>query len=66
MTHGTNMFTLLDDAVRGFGAAAASGEIGEADRQRQRVGLHDASGERRHLFGVGEGPTEAIAGAKQA
>jgi hypothetical protein len=27
--------------------------------------MHDPGGERRHLFGVGEGPAEAVAEAKQ-
>ena len=54
-------FTLLDNAVRGFGGAAA---VGEADRQRQFLEIGDPGGERR-LFGVGEGPAEAGAGAKQ-
>jgi len=63
--HGMNMFTLLDDAVRGFGGAAAREWAGKADRQRQLLGLHDPGGGRRHLFGVGEGPAEAAAGAKQ-
>jgi len=60
-----NKFTLLDDAVRGFGSAAAEGWVGETDRQRQRSGLHDSGGVRRHLFGVGEGLAEAGVGAKQ-
>jgi hypothetical protein len=60
-----NKFTLLDDAVRGFGGAAAEGWVSETDRQRQLTGMHDADGERRHLFGTGEGPTEAVAEAKQ-
>ncbi len=49
-------FTLLDDAVRGFGGAAAVGWVGETDWQRQIAGLHDTGG---------EGPAEAAAGAKQ-
>ena len=63
--HGTNKFTLLDDAVRGFGGAAESGLAGEADRRRQPIGLRDPGGQRRRLFGVGEGPAEAVAEAKQ-
>ena len=58
-------FTLLDDAMRGFGGAAASDGVGEADRRRRVIGLSHPGGERRHLFGVGEGPAEAVAGAKQ-
>ena len=59
-----NNFTLLDDAMQGFGGAAAGG-VGEIGRRRQLVGLHDPGSERRRLFGVGESPAEAGAGAKQ-
>ena len=65
MGHGMNIHTLLDDAVRGFGGAAGEGWGGETDRQRQLSMAHYASGERRHLFGAGESPTKAVAGAKQ-
>ena len=65
ITHGTNMFTLLDDAVRGFRGGPAVGSVGQAGRRQRFVGIHDPGGERRHLFGVGEGPVEAGAGAKQ-
>ncbi len=57
--------TLLDDAVRGFGGAAAGGRVGEIGRRQRLTGVCDPGGERRHLFGVGEGPTEAVAEAKQ-
>jgi hypothetical protein len=63
---GTNKFTLLDNAVRGFGDLAATGRIGAADGRRQLIGLHDLGGGRRRPFGVGEGPAEAVAEAKQA
>jgi hypothetical protein len=65
MTHRTNKFTLLDDAVRGFGGAAEEGSGGETDRRRWLAGLPESDGKRRRLFGVGEGPAEAVAGAKQ-
>jgi len=58
-------FTLLDSAVRGFGGAAEGGGSGETGRQRQLPGVLDAGGERRYLFDAGEGPAEAVAGAKQ-
>ncbi len=64
-THGTNKFTLLDDAVRGIGGAAAGRRIDETGWRQRLVRVHHPSGECRHLFGVGEGPAEAIAGAKQ-
>jgi hypothetical protein len=57
--------TLLDDAVRGFGGAAASDGVGEADRRHRVIGLSHLGGERRRLFGAGEGPAEAAAEAKQ-
>jgi hypothetical protein len=60
-----NKFTLLDNAVRGFQDAAARGWAGEAGGRRQLVGPRDSGGERRHLSGAGEGPAEAVAGAKQ-
>ena len=58
-------FTLLDDAVRGFRAVPAEGWVGEAGRRQRLVGIHDPGGERRRLFGVGEGPAEGVAEAKQ-
>ncbi len=36
-----------------------------AGRRRILVGLRDVGGVRRHPFGVGEGPAEAVAEAKQ-
>jgi len=65
LTHGTNIYALLDDAVRGFGGAAAEGWDDEAGRRQRVTRRSDSGGERRHLFGVGEGPAEAVAGAKQ-
>ncbi len=61
----TNKFTLLDDAMGGFGGAAAEGWSSDTSRRQRLVGMHHPGGERRHLFGAGEGPTEAVAGAKQ-
>jgi len=61
----TRKSPLLDDAGQGFGGAAAEGRVNETDRQRQLLRLYDAGGERRRLFGVGEGPAEPVAGAKQ-
>ena len=58
-------FTLLGDAMRGFGGAAAERRAGEVGRRQRLVGIRDCGGERRHLFGAGEGPTEAVAEAKQ-
>ena len=63
--HGMNKFTLLGDAAGGLGGGPAGRWGSEDGRQRQVVGVHHASGERRHLFGAGEGPTEAVAAAKQ-
>ena len=56
---------LLDDAVRDIGGAAAAGRVDETDRQQRPPRVHHSGGVSRRLFGVGEGPTEAGAGAKQ-
>lgn len=61
----TSKFTLLDDAGRGFGGAAEAGWGGKAGRRQRLVGIHGPGGERRLLFGAGEGRAEAVAGAKQ-
>jgi len=37
----------------------------ETGERRQFLGAYHPGGERRHLFGVGEGPTEAAAEARQ-
>ncbi len=58
-------FTLLDAAAGGFRGVPATGWGGEDGRRQRLIGIHDPSGERRLLFGVGEGPTEAVAEAKQ-
>ena len=62
---GMRKFTVL--AALGWGLkGAAAGRWGdEAGRRQRLVGMHDPGGKRRHLFGVGEGPAEAVAGAKQ-
>ncbi len=61
----TNKFTLLADPGRGFGGVAAGEWSNETGRRQRLVGIHHPGGERRLLFGVGEGPTKAIAEAKQ-
>ncbi len=63
--HGMRKFTLLDDAGRAFGGAAARGWSGEIGRRQRLAGARDPGGARRLLFGVGEGPADAIAEAKQ-
>jgi hypothetical protein len=60
-----NMFTVLAGPAGGFGAVAAGGRVGEAGRRQRLTGVHDPGGQHRRLFGVGEGPTEAVAEAKQ-
>ncbi len=55
----TSEFTLLGDAMRGFGGAAAVGWHDEAGRGQRLTEIRDPGGERRYLFGVGEGPAEA-------
>ena len=61
----TNKFTLLDDAMPVFGGAATAGWVSQADSREQLLGSRQPGGERRRLFGVGEGPAEAVAGVKQ-
>jgi hypothetical protein len=61
----TNKFTVLADRGRSFRGMAAVGWIGQAGRRQCLAEVRDPGGVRRHLFGVGEGPAEAIAGAKQ-
>ena len=58
-------FTLLDDAMRGIAGAAAGGWRSEIGRRQGLAGTHGPGGGRRHLFGVGGGPTKAAAEAKQ-
>ncbi len=57
--------TALGGRVRRAGGAAAGEWGGEAGRRQRLTEIHDLSGERRHLSGVGEGPAEALAEAKQ-
>jgi hypothetical protein len=61
----TSKFTLLDDAMRGSGDAAAGSWVGKAGRRQRLAMVCDRGGKRRLLFGIGEGPAEAAAGAKQ-
>ena len=57
--------TLLDNAMGRFGGAAAEERGGEIGRRQCLVGTCHRGGKRRRLFGVGEGPAEAAAEAKQ-
>ncbi len=57
-------FTLLDAALEGLGGVPAAGWVSEMSRRQRLARVHHPGGERRRLFGVGEGPTEAVAGAK--
>ncbi len=50
---------------RGHQPFCGRGWAGEAGRRRKLFALHDPGGERRLLFGVGEGPAEAVAEAKE-
>ena len=45
----------------GLGGAAEGSWVGQAGRRQRLVGTRVPGGERRHLFGVGEGPAEAEA-----
>jgi len=58
-------FTLLDVALGGLGGVPAEGWVGEISRRQRLVGIHHPGGVGRLLFGAGEGPTEAVAEAKQ-
>lgn len=59
------MFTLLVNLGEDFRGVPRRGRVGKAGRRQRLVGARHAGGERRRLFGVGEGPAEAVAGAKQ-
>ena len=56
------MFTVLADPGRGCRGGPAGGWGGEARQRQHLVGVHDPRGERRLLFGVGEGLAEAKQG----
>jgi len=58
-------FTLLDAALGGLRGRPAGESDGRTGRRQRLAGLPDPSGECRLLFGVGEGPAEAGAEAKQ-
>jgi hypothetical protein len=60
-----NMFTLLAGPGGGCRDGPARRRGDEAGRRQRLVGVHDPGGVRRLLFGIGEGPAEAVAGAKQ-
>ena len=60
-----NKLTALGGTAWGFGRVPEGGGIAEANRQRQFIRVRDPGGERRRLFGVSEGPAEAVAVAKQ-
>ncbi len=62
---GMRKFTLLGGPAGDISHSAAGGWAGEAGRRRKLFALHDPGGERRLLFGVGEGPAEAVAEAKE-
>jgi hypothetical protein len=46
-------------------AGPAGGWGGKAGRRQRLLGVRDPGSERGHLSGVGPGPAEAVAGAKQ-
>ena len=58
-------FTLLASSRGSFSGGPAGEWDDEPGRRQRLLGTHDPGGECRHLFGVGEGPTEVVAGAKQ-
>jgi hypothetical protein len=60
-----NKFTLLAHPAAGFRGVPAREWSSRSGRRQRLFGMHDPGGERRLLFGVGEDPAEAVAGAKQ-
>jgi hypothetical protein len=60
-----NKFTLLANHRGSFRGMPIVGRDDEPGRTQHFAGIRDPGGECRHLFGVGEGPTEAVAEAKQ-
>jgi len=48
----------------GFRGVPAGGWGGEVSERQYVAGVHDSGGERRLLFGAGEGPTEAVVEAQ--
>ena len=58
-------FTLLAGPAEGCRGGPPGGWGGKAGRRQRLLGVRDPGGERRLLFGVGDGSAEAIAGVKQ-
>ncbi len=61
-----SIYTLLADPAGGFRGGPAGEWDDETGRRQRLIGVHDPCGERRLLFGAGEGPAKAVAKAKQA
>ncbi len=59
-----NKLTALHAAPEGFRVAAVGRWVSGAGRRQRLIGMHHPGSERCHLFGVGGGPAEAVAGAK--
>jgi len=57
--------TVLSGTSRGPRRMSARGHDDETGRRQRLTGIRNPGGVRRHLFGVGEGPAEAVAEAKQ-
>ena len=60
-----NKLTALGGTPRGLRGVLPRGRGDGAGRRQRLVGIRDPGGKRRRLFGVGGGPAEAGAGAKQ-
>ncbi len=60
-----NKLTALGWTPPGLRGVPPGRWIGEASRRQRLTGRRNPGGERRHLFGAGEGPAEALAEAKQ-
>jgi hypothetical protein len=57
--------TALAASAWGFRGVPPGGWISEAGRRQRLIQIRNPGGVCRRLFGVGEGPAEAVAGAKQ-
>lgn len=58
-------FTFLAGPGGGFRGVPAGQWSSETGRRQRLAGIHHPGGGRRHLFGAGQGPADAVAGAKQ-
>jgi hypothetical protein len=60
-----NKLTALGATPWSLGGVPPGSWISDASRRQRLTGIRDPGGECHRLFGAGEGPAEAAAGAKQ-